>query len=569
VTVQGETPTVSVGDATDAEQLFTELYKGYARRVHSFIWWHLGIEYRALAEDLTQETFIAVWRSLTTGKGFDPEKPYGLLRYLARQQIGAYFSKKKNNDFTLDFTDPVNTPLVTTGHAYALERPDTTDLVRDLDEVMEQMQAASKAWRDAHKESHRLRSLLGEDYNTSRGGITEATKERLREQLAEADQHEDETLHAFRDTCRRVGALRAELEELAGPNWRSGIGLPLHPEITPIRKGRYRNDPDVTHCPAGHLLDLNNTHFEEDGSRYCRACRNDRYVAAREEAHEANPRMFVRTTDPEKIVQARDMLTGADAVHLSIAAVAQKVGLSSVTLLKYIPDAAELRRTAGAGARYAQALEAARRLLTDPECLLSLHEVAAQCGVSYTAMKRNFPAEVDVCLQRHADARVDPSALDRARRMLTDPDSCLTVHEIARSCGIQDTTLRGRLPKEIDACRRKLEQRKNHLREQARTMLADPECRYGIKDIARATGMTDKWVSRNFADEIAGLNKRLAAQQRRTAERVRQIFADPTRSLSLAAIAQACGTNDKWIKRNLSEELAAYRGRQKQTAGAA
>lgn len=566
MTVPGETPTVAAVDLDAASQTFTAMYEGYARRVHSFIWWHLGIEYRALAEDLTQETFIEVWRSLTTGKGFDPEKPYGLLRYLARQQIGAYFSKRKNSDFALDFTDPVNTPMVATGHAYALERPDVADLVRDLDEVMEQMHAASKAWRDAHKQSHRIRSLLGDGYNSSRGGITEATKDRLRQELSEADQHEDETLHAFRDTCRRVAALRAELEETAGPNWRSGIGLPLHPEITPTIKGRYRNDPDVTHCPNGHFLDLNNTHFAEDGSRYCRACSNDRYVAVREATPRTN---LVRTADPKKIDQARAVLTGAEAVHLSIAAVAERVGLSSVTLLKYIPDAAELRRAAGAGARYAEALEAAGRMLTDPSCMLTLHEIADQCGVSYSAMKRRFPAEADVCLQRHAEARVAPADLARARQMLTDPDSYLTVHEIARACGIKDTTLRGRLSEEVDACRRKLDQRKEQLREQARTMLADRECRYGTKAVARATGMTDKWIYRNFPDEIAALNERLAEQQRRTAERVRELFSDPTCRFSLAAIAEACGTNDKWIKRNLGDELAGYQARRKQLAGVA
>ena len=37
--------------------------------------------------------------------------------------------------------------------------------------------------------------------------------------------------------------------------------------------GALTSDPAVTHCLEGHLLDLENTNFSEDGARRCRTCK--------------------------------------------------------------------------------------------------------------------------------------------------------------------------------------------------------------------------------------------------------------------------------------------------------
>jgi len=505
VTVQVEPADLSVADLDAAAQQFTDIYQTYAERLCRFIWHRLDVREAHLAEDLTSETFMELWRRyMLAGRADSVEKPYGLLCTMARSQIGQHFNKKKNGEWALDFADPTNTPLLATGHAYALERPDVAGLVRDLDAAMEAMRAASKTWRDAHKDSHGLRSMLEDGYNASRGGLTESTKASLRQQLDAADQHEDQTLHTFRGTCARVGELRAELEAVAGPNWTSSVGHPVNPAISVIKAGAYRNDRSVTHCPDGHLLDLNNTHFEEDGSRVCRACRNARYAARRTPAAST----AVRTVHDDVIEKARAMLADPANVSLNLAAIAKRLNTSSTTLSNRIPDLAQLRKQAGAGSAQAEAADRARRLLTDPDGTLTLHEIAARSGIDYKAMKRALPQEVDVCRQRLADVRVDPAVLAKARRLLTDPQSTLTIHEIARDCGLHDGTLRRRLASEVDACQKKLADRKERLIATARQMLADPTARHTIADIARACGTSAPWVKRNLAAELEAYRAR-------------------------------------------------------------
>jgi DNA-directed RNA polymerase specialized sigma24 family protein len=259
-------------DLDAAAQQMTEIYGLYWERLRVFIWKRIDIREQHLAEDLASETFLELWRRyFLTGRVVD--KPYGLLCTMARSQIGQHFLRKGNLERSLDFTDPVNTPILATGHAYALERPDVVGLVRELDAAMETMQAASKTWRDAHKASHTHRTLLQRD------DLTQTSRQTLGRKLAAADAHEDATLGAFREACAEVGRIRAELESVAGPHWRSAIGLPVNPEITAVKAQSYRNNRALTHCPDGHLLDLNNTHFDEDGSRACRACKHAQHRA--------------------------------------------------------------------------------------------------------------------------------------------------------------------------------------------------------------------------------------------------------------------------------------------------
>lgn len=389
MTVQGATPAVPDVDLDVIAQQFTEIYQAYADRLRRFIWHRLDISEAQLAEDLTSETFMELWRCyLLAGRASSIEKPYGLLCTMARSQIGEYFSKKKNGEWALDFGDPVNTPLVVTGHAYALERPDVVDRVRDLDAAMDAMRTASKAWRDAHKDSHGLRRMLEDGYNASRGGLLESTKTTLRQQLADADQHEDQTLHAFRGTCARVGQLRAELEAVAGPNWTSSVGLPVNPEITAIKAGVYRNDRSVTHCPAGHLLDLNNTHFGEDGSRACRACQNAKYAARKTPADSS----IVRTVSDEVIGKARAMLADPQYASLSLAAIAKSLGISQTTLGERLPAEVAARRSL----RVVDpaVLDAARQMLLDPSVTLTLAQIAEAVGCGVKTINRHLKPEM-------------------------------------------------------------------------------------------------------------------------------------------------------------------------------
>lgn len=387
MTVQGDTAIPTV-DRDAAAQQMTDIYRLYWDRLRIFIWKRLDLSQEHLAEDLASETFLELWRRyFLAGRSVD--KPYGLLCTMARSQIGQHFLRMGNLERALDFTDPVNTPILATGHAYALEHPDTVSLVRALDAAMETMRAASKTWRDAHKDSHALRSMLAPGYNASRGGLTESTRETLRQKLDAADRHEDDTLQAFRVTCGHVGQLRAELESVAGPHWRSSLGLPTNPEITAPKAGNYRNDRSVTHCPGGHLLDLNNTHFEEDGARVCRACKNARYAVTRE----AVPGTTVGTISADVLDKARAMLADPAHASLSIQAIAQTLGISGATISERL--AAEVSARRSLKSVDPAAVETARQLLADPSVTLTLEQIAASAGISYKTLQRRLKPEVD------------------------------------------------------------------------------------------------------------------------------------------------------------------------------
>lgn len=505
MTVSGESSAVSV-DRAAADALFTEIYQQHADRLRHYIWRNLDVWQAQLAEDLTSETFIEVWRlHILTGRWAQVEKPFGFLRLLARSKIGQHFHLKRHQERALDFSDPTNTPILVTGHAYALERPDVVDLVRDLDAAMERMSAASTAWRDAHKESHRLRSLTEDGYNASRGVLTAEARQQLGARIDAADEQEEQLLRAFRDTCRTVGQVRAELETVAGPNWRSATGLPTNPDHSPTKKGNYRNDRSVTHCPAGHLLDLPNTHFEEDGARSCRACRNTRYQARR-----PRPSQDVRkTVDSETLAQARRMLADPACAQLSVQAIAEAVGTSAATLYHRIPDLPQLRRQHKVGAYRVESIESARRMLTDPDCTLTLQQIADACGLScIKPLKKYLPKEVAANRQRRSVAGSNAEALEQARHMLTDPDSDATVAQIAKACGFADSTLRNLAPEEIAVCRRQEEIRRQHLLQTVRSMLTDPDNRRSIRAVAEACGVSNKWIYQNLPAEVAARSAR-------------------------------------------------------------
>jgi DNA-directed RNA polymerase specialized sigma24 family protein len=492
-------------DLDAATEQFTEIYRAYADRLYSFIWRRLDLREAALAEDLTSETFIELWRRyMLTGRAAQVTKPYGLLCVMARNQIGQHFTRFSNRERSLDFADPVNTPIVANGHGYALERPDLASLVRELDTAMDAMRDASKAWRDMHKTSYHLRSQLGEGAGEAWGALYQGAKNELRARLTEVEAQEDTTLGVFRSACANVGRLRAELESVAGPNWRSSLGLPAHPEITAFKAGAYRNDRSVTHCPAGHLMDLHNTHFAENGARDCRACRHQQYTARRTSPAAKN----VSPVNDSNVAHARALLADPENADLALNVIADRAGISVGCMRRAIPDMDVIRPKSRAGACADKVLEAARSLLLDPDGTLGLHEIAAAAGISYKTLKRHLSKEAEVCQQRLADQRITPAALDAARGLLLDPQSTLTIHEIARTTGIADASLRKRLPAEIERCQQKLRGHKEQLRERVRAQLLDPECQDSILAIAKAHGTTDRWIQRNFPDELAARKDR-------------------------------------------------------------
>jgi DNA-directed RNA polymerase specialized sigma24 family protein len=258
VTVQGEAAIPAPGEAQ-----FTDLFARYYNRLVWYIRVRLDDRHADFAEDLTQETFLRLWQYYSA-KG----KPgsYTLLTLQARSRIAAFYETRAATERATDFADPMNTPLTAGAGTFAIGRPEVAPLVHELEDAMEQMTRASQAWRDQHKAAFAIRGRI--DKTTKPKAIA-----RLQAEYAAAVRRGDRLLAAFRDSCLRVGQLRAEIETAAGPRWNASSSGPDAIDERAKTPGSLKSDPTVTHCPAGHRMDLENTNFSEDGARRCRTCK--------------------------------------------------------------------------------------------------------------------------------------------------------------------------------------------------------------------------------------------------------------------------------------------------------
>ncbi|MFE3381895.1 RNA polymerase sigma factor [Streptomyces anulatus] len=328
-------------DRALVEQQYTELYAALWDRLVVHLRYHLPMGHGGIAEDLAQETFILLWRRMLAGD--EITHPMGLLRFWSKNIQADYFKAKSRVAYNaVDFTDPTTEPVFS-HHTYAAGQPVMALVAAELDEAMEEMREASAEWRRLHAEVYRYQQLVD---GHSPGGRTPAAvrKDERQQHLGDVQAQEASSLETFRQTCRRVGALRAELEAQS-PNWQSSTGMPPSAADCGAKPGSVRSDLTVTVCPDGHPLTLANLHFLENGGRRCRACAAKVGAAARERAGRVRTGPVKTTTDPALFETARQMLTDPDT-DLTIPAVAQALGLSPTTLYKNIPGLSELRRTA-------------------------------------------------------------------------------------------------------------------------------------------------------------------------------------------------------------------------------
>lgn len=349
MTVPGENSAVPVSAHESPDELFTRVYNRSRESLVRHIYFRLDLRHADMAEDLAQEVFIRFWnRFVKTGCLKDPDNEnmvYALLKKMAQGPIGDFYELcSTQRDRSLDFADPANTPIIANGHAYALDAPELRVLVDGIEAAMDHMVACSEKWRSLHKERHVLRGQLADDYLASRGGLTADAKARIADRLKDADTEEIAALETFRKACANVGQLRADIEAEAGVNWKSAVGMPVAPESTAFRKGVYRNDRSVTHCPEGHLLEKDNVNFGKDGSRRCRAC--DAAVTARFTAKRRTGRTVPGTVTDDAIAKGRAMFADPATAHMTVQQIATAVGCSAATLSRRVPDHKALRASA-------------------------------------------------------------------------------------------------------------------------------------------------------------------------------------------------------------------------------
>lgn len=340
MTVQAKAPVPDV-DLDAAHATFTRIFQQYAPRISAFVATRVDREQLHLVDDFTQETFILLWTSyVQPGRMTNVDKPFGLLATIARTVIAKHYRTKNRTrlERTLDFSDPANTPALATRHVYVSESPELHQQCQELDAAMARMTEASKDWREKDKLRGRLRRALRNDRHWQGGMLTE-TRDRMKADADAAERSELKALDVFRDACRTVAALRADLERAAGPNWRSSTGMPAS-AWKKAPSDAWTTDPDRTHCPRGHALDRDTVVFTAEGARTCTRCKAD----ASWTKTKATP-AGRKTVQPEVIERGRRLLVDPNN-RRSIRSVASELGLSEATLYHRIPNLSELRAQA-------------------------------------------------------------------------------------------------------------------------------------------------------------------------------------------------------------------------------
>lgn len=341
--VPGAPSAVPDDDRAAADQLFTEIYAEHRVRLIRYLAMFLSKAEYALAEDLAQDAFIRLWRELTDRPGnTERQMVYGLLKLMGRRAIGSYFKTGRSHELAVDYDTPDGGQLAATGSSYAPDVPGLHGLALELDAAMERMRRASALWRGLNIDAVNCRIKLSGEWRDSNGGLSERTRTELEQKAAQTEAAEERALVDFRESCRRVGELRADLEREAGPNWRSSTGMPHR-----INSGgstlTSASDPSATHCPKAHLMDRLNTGYTEQGVRRCRAC--SRIHQSKRVRPSAPGRRNNKTTDPEVIEQARQLLADPALGH-NIRTVAEQLGVGQMTLYRAFPGGVNAIRTA-------------------------------------------------------------------------------------------------------------------------------------------------------------------------------------------------------------------------------
>lgn len=198
--------TATAMPATSPEQAFNAIHAANARRIQGFINSRIGYRDRQLAEDLTQETFLDLWRGyILPGKQVD--HPVALLKVIAERRICAHMRLRKNQELTLDLTDK-DEPATQHLAAALADAPHLARLYTDLEAAKDALVPLALAYRAATKE-HRSANI------STYGAVRPEAVARCNARLAAAVAAVAAATSALRDAGDRVTAARLAWDEAA------------------------------------------------------------------------------------------------------------------------------------------------------------------------------------------------------------------------------------------------------------------------------------------------------------------------------------------------------------------
>jgi len=190
------------------EQILTDVIRLHGRRVQAVIGRRLGRRDPQLAEDLTQEVFIRLWRFyIAPGTVLDERLP-ALLTVLGRQVLCQHFNRRRNHETALDFTDPEQS-AARTATGPASEVPHLAALFGDLERAKHDLEVIAADYRVAHRAHVNARTGLRTAVHPEAVARCTARVERLAraERLA---------LDDFQAAAEDVAAYRAAWNSAAG-----------------------------------------------------------------------------------------------------------------------------------------------------------------------------------------------------------------------------------------------------------------------------------------------------------------------------------------------------------------
>ncbi|MHA6761841.1 RNA polymerase sigma factor [Streptacidiphilus sp. PAMC 29251] len=190
------------------EQILAAIMGTFQQRVTGYISARLGYRDRQLAEDLTQETFIRLWRYYVAPGTAVDDRVFGLLATISRQVISWHYRRSMNHETATDFTD-TEVPATRTLAGPLTEMPHLARLFAELESAKDALIPVAEAYRTAHRALLAARSGL-------RMAVHPAAVARCTGCVEHAAEAEQGALDAFKGAAETVAALRSAWDAAAG-----------------------------------------------------------------------------------------------------------------------------------------------------------------------------------------------------------------------------------------------------------------------------------------------------------------------------------------------------------------
>ncbi len=187
----------------NATTVFEEMYRDYAAAVTRHIERRMFTRDRHLAEDLTSETFMVVWRDLQNG--VEVEHPQAFLFLKADWAIAMHFRRRSSHESAFDF-GATNATEAASG---AADTPHLAGLFAELEQARDVLTNAAATYRAAYARHNMALAVLA-------GCKSEEAKARGRARVESTRRCRDVALTAF----QQAGQTLREVREA----WNSGAG---------------------------------------------------------------------------------------------------------------------------------------------------------------------------------------------------------------------------------------------------------------------------------------------------------------------------------------------------------